>query len=324
MADAEPLGDVGDPGGAVAAGREDLVGGLDDLGGGGARRARSGGGRGRGGRAARGLAAGCRGCFHLMRDDTSARGHSNANDTSYGAAVAVGLGHSYRCVRFDTAMSVLTMPTAPSRTCSRQRAGERQPGRVEDRVRLPFPPLVRWPRTVQVLWFGQRQWDFMFRHREKFGEVWRPRGYVRGQAGRDLPPGPRPLALHGAARQGADARRRVAAAPGARAELGADLQRPAPPAPAQAAAAAVPRRGDRALRADDRRRGRARDRALAGRQAVRARAADAGDHARRDHGRDLRDRGTAAPGDARVRAADVHPRAAAGLDACPGRSSPSG
>ena len=48
-----------------------------------------------------------------------------------------------------------------------------------------------------------------------------------------------------------------------------------------------------ALRADDRRRRRARDRPLAGRPAVRARAADAGDHARRDHGRDLRDRGTA-------------------------------
>ena len=64
-------------------------------------------------------------------------------------------------------------------------------------------------------------------------------------------------------------------------------------APAQAAAAAVPRRGDRALRADDLRRRRARDRPLAGRRAARARAAHAGDHARRDHGGDLRHRGEA-------------------------------
>ena len=42
---------------------------------------------------------------------------------------------------------------------------------------------------------------------------------------------------------------RVAAAPDRRAELGAHRARPAPHAPAQAAAAALPRRGDRALHA---------------------------------------------------------------------------
>src|SRR5581483_8436650 len=37
-------------------------------------------------------------------------------------------------------------------------------------------------RWVQVVWFGQRQWNFMFHYRGKFGEVWSPRGYVRGLA----------------------------------------------------------------------------------------------------------------------------------------------
>jgi cytochrome P450 len=33
-----------------------------------------------------------------------------------------------------------------------------------------------------VLRFGQRQWSFMFHNQRRFGEVWSPRGYVRGQA----------------------------------------------------------------------------------------------------------------------------------------------
>jgi cytochrome P450 len=52
----------------------------------------------------------------------------------------------------------------------------------EELASLPMPPRVRWPRLVQVLWFGQRQWNFMFHYHQKFGEVWSPRGYVRGQA----------------------------------------------------------------------------------------------------------------------------------------------
>ena len=91
------------------------------------------------------------------------------------------------------------------------------------------------------------------------------RGMIAGDAVDHQPPRPRALALHRQARAGAVADRRVAAAADRRAELGADRDRPAPHAPAQAAAAAVPRRGDRALRADDRRRRRARDRPLAGR-----------------------------------------------------------
>jgi cytochrome P450 len=55
-------------------------------------------------------------------------------------------------------------------------------GPLDELGALPRPPRVPWPRVVQVLWFGQRQWNFMFHYREKFGEVWSPRGYVRGQA----------------------------------------------------------------------------------------------------------------------------------------------
>jgi cytochrome P450 len=35
---------------------------------------------------------------------------------------------------------------------------------------------------VQILWFGQRQWDFVEHHRKKFGEVWSIHAYVRGRA----------------------------------------------------------------------------------------------------------------------------------------------
>ena len=76
-------------------------------------------------------------------------------------------------------------------------------------------------------------------------------------------PRPRPLALHRQARAGALAGRRVAAAADRRPQLGAHLARRAPHAPAQAAAAALPRRGDRALHADDRRGRRTGDRPLA-------------------------------------------------------------
>jgi cytochrome P450 len=47
-------------------------------------------------------------------------------------------------------------------------------------AQLPSPPAVRWPRAVQVLWFGQRQRNFVFHHRRKLGEVWSANGYVRG------------------------------------------------------------------------------------------------------------------------------------------------
>ncbi|HZU59892.1 MAG TPA: cytochrome P450 [Solirubrobacteraceae bacterium] len=46
---------------------------------------------------------------------------------------------------------------------------------------LPRPPAIPWPRLVQVLWFGPRQWRFVFHHRRKFGDVWGARAYVRGR-----------------------------------------------------------------------------------------------------------------------------------------------
>ena len=52
----------------------------------------------------------------------------------------------------------------------------------EELAQLPRPPAIRWPRFVQVVWFGQHQWRFVFHHRRKFGEVWHARGYVRGGA----------------------------------------------------------------------------------------------------------------------------------------------
>ena len=69
----------------------------------------------------------------------------------------------------------------------------------------------------------------------------------------------------------------------------------------------LPRRCDRALRADDRRRDRARARPLGDRPPVRARAAHAGDHARRHHGRHLRNRGPPRPWERRAATA-LHDR----------------
>jgi cytochrome P450 len=61
-------------------------------------------------------------------------------------------------------------------------AAPSEAGPIDDLAGLAAPPRVPWPRLVQVLWFGQRQWKFMFHYRDKFGDVWSPRGYVRGQA----------------------------------------------------------------------------------------------------------------------------------------------
>ena len=81
-------------------------------------------------------------------------------------------------------MTALAKP-APSSEQTSRLLGSALPseaGPIDDPSALPFPPRVRWPRPVQVLWFGQRQWHFMLHYQEKFGEVWSPRGYVRGQA----------------------------------------------------------------------------------------------------------------------------------------------
>src|SRR5437868_11052174 len=61
-------------------------------------------------------------------------------------------------------------------------ASEAGPIEPSEARQLPRPPRIRWSRPVQVLWFGQRQWNFVFHHQRKFGEVWRANGYVRGGA----------------------------------------------------------------------------------------------------------------------------------------------
>ncbi|MFL5824142.1 MAG: cytochrome P450 [Solirubrobacteraceae bacterium] len=58
---------------------------------------------------------------------------------------------------------------------------EAGPIEAENLATLPRPPAIPWPRLVQVLWFGQRQWRFVFHHRRKYGDVWGARGYVRGE-----------------------------------------------------------------------------------------------------------------------------------------------
>lgn len=59
---------------------------------------------------------------------------------------------------------------------------EAGPIEPEELAWLPRPPRIRWPRAVQVAWFGQRQWQFVFHHRRKLGEVFHANGYVRGGA----------------------------------------------------------------------------------------------------------------------------------------------
>ncbi len=82
-------------------------------------------------------------------------------------------------------MSVLTKPVPPIDTSRRELLGsapESPAGPVEDLTGLRPPPQIRWPRVVQVVWFGQRQSSFMFHYQRKFGEVWGARGYVPGRS----------------------------------------------------------------------------------------------------------------------------------------------
>ena len=79
-------------------------------------------------------------------------------------------------------MSVLTA-TASTAESANPLIGSAPPspaGPVETLDGLATPPHIRWPRPVQVVWFGQRQWHFMFHHQQKFGGVWLANGYVRG------------------------------------------------------------------------------------------------------------------------------------------------
>jgi cytochrome P450 len=74
--------------------------------------------------------------------------------------------------RSEAASALLgSAPNSPAGPISEQELNE-----------LPRPPRVPLPRVVQILRFGQRQWSFMFHNTKRFGEVWSPRGYVRGQA----------------------------------------------------------------------------------------------------------------------------------------------
>jgi cytochrome P450 len=55
------------------------------------------------------------------------------------------------------------------------------PAEPDDLSRLPGPPEVPLPRTLQVLRFNQRQIEFVFRSRREFGEVFRVRGMIPGR-----------------------------------------------------------------------------------------------------------------------------------------------
>jgi cytochrome P450 len=79
-------------------------------------------------------------------------------------------------------MSVVTDRAEPTATYP-ELIGSAPPspaGPVEDLRGLRTPPAIRLPRPVQVIWFGQFQWDFMRRNQRKFGDIWLANGYVRG------------------------------------------------------------------------------------------------------------------------------------------------
>ena len=47
-------------------------------------------------------------------------------------------------------------------------------------LKLPAPPVIELPRMLQLLRFNQRQIEFVFRARRELGEVFTMRGIVRG------------------------------------------------------------------------------------------------------------------------------------------------
>ncbi len=80
-------------------------------------------------------------------------------------------------------MSVLTRPVPPTAAPSLPLLGSAPSspaGAVESLDGLAAPPAIRLPRPIQVLWFGQWQTSFVFRHQRRLGEVWSAQGYVRG------------------------------------------------------------------------------------------------------------------------------------------------
>src|SRR4051812_37107963 len=55
------------------------------------------------------------------------------------------------------------------------------PAEPDDVARLPEPPSVPLPRSLQVLRFSLRQIQFVFRARRELGEVFRVRGIIPGR-----------------------------------------------------------------------------------------------------------------------------------------------
>ena len=140
-------------------------------------------------------------------------------------------------------------------------------GPVELDVQLREPPSVGLPRALQTLRFTQRQIEFVFRARRELGDVFKVRsGIAGGIVMTSHPDHVRSLFTakpeHVPSLTAESPLRPIV---GPNSVLTANG--PAPPAPAQAAAASVPRRCDRALRADDRRGDRPRARPLADRLA---------------------------------------------------------
>ena len=158
---------------------------------------------------------------------------------------------------------------------------------------LAAPPDIALPKLSQTLRFSQRQIEFVFKARRELGEVFRMQAVI---------PGGPIITSH------PDHVRSLFTA---KPEQAPSLTGESPLRPIVGPNSVLTAIGPRHMRqrklllppfhgeaierytqmiADG---GRARDRQLAGRRAVRAGAADAGDHARRDHGRDLRRRGQA-------------------------------
>ena len=174
-------------------------------------------------------------------------------------------------------------------------------GPAEAGEALNAPPAVALPHALQMLRFTQRQIEFVFRARRELGEVFQMQAGI---------PGGTVVSSH------PDHVRSLFTA---KPEHVPSLTAESPLRPIVGPNSVLTANGPRHLRqrklllppfhgeaieryaqmiaAGDR----ARARPLADRPPVRARAADAGDHARGDHGRDLRNRGPPRPRERRAR-----------------------
>ena len=142
---------------------------------------------------------------------------------------------------------------------------------------MSLPPGPRLPRALQAVGWTQRPLPFLERCQRRYGDTFTLRILHWGDWVAALRPGRRQKRLH-RRRRGRGRRRQPAAGAGPRPALGDAAGRTRAHDPPQADAARLPRREHRSRRRDDGRGGAARSRPLAGRRAVRALAADAGDH----------------------------------------------